>query len=489
MKRALQFTGIMCLFAFLLAGQFVAPQPVSATEGGSLLKALDNEVATIVDKARPAVVRVNITKMVKQNVFDPFEGFEDFFGPRFRNQMGPRLREREFPIRGLGSGFIIDPDGTILTNSHVVSDSDELTVVMDDGKEYKATVVGTDPETEVAVIKIDAKNLPTLELGDSDGVKPGHVVIAIGSPQGLSQSVSLGIVSAISRSELGITTFDNFIQTDAAINRGNSGGPLLDSSGRVIGINTAIVSTTGGSEGLGLAVPINQVKQIAAKLRQNGKVTRGYMGIKMQQMLPEMAEYLGAKDKAGAIVSEVMPNSPAEGKLRKDDAIIGVNGKEVKNSAEIVNRVAAMSPGETVNLTVVRGGEQMEVKIKLTTRPDKDKLESGEIESGDSSDKDKGEAKEVEGFKVEMLTPDKAQALGLEPSTKGLVVTEVEPKSEAYRRGLRPDMVIEQVNQRPMNNLNDLKIALKAGQDKPGVLLRVRTAEGTALLLIPKKAK
>ena len=485
MNRALKLTWIACLLAFLAVGQLVAPRTICASEDGSLLKALDKEVATIVEKARPAVVRVNITKMVRQSLVDPFEGFDEFFAPGFRNRLAPRLRPREFPIRGVGSGFIIDPSGVILTNAHVVSGSDELMVVMDDGKEYKAAVVGADPETEVAVIKIDAKNLTSLETGDSDAVKPGHLVIAIGSPQGLSQSVSLGIVSAVGRSELGITTFDNFIQTDAAINQGNSGGPLLDSSGKVVGINTAIVSATGGSEGLGLAIPINQAMQIADKIRKGGKVTRGYMGILMQPLEPDMAEYFGAKGKTGAIVAQVMEGSPADGKLQKDDLIVAVNDKPVKDSREIMNRVSAMSPGDNLRLSILRAGQEKEVRIKLDTRPDKDKLVSGRTE-GEPSEKE--ESKDLEGFKVETLTPEKARSLGLDEA-KGLVVTEVDPKSEAYKRGLRPNMVVEQVNQQDVDSLSSLKAALKAGQDKPAVLLRVKTSDGTALILIPKKAK
>ena len=485
MKHALKLTWIACLLAFLAVGQLVAPRTVSASEEGSLLKALDKEVATIVEKARPAVVRVNITKMVKQSLVDPFEGFDEFFAPGFRNRLAPRLRPREFPIRGVGSGFIIDPSGVILTNAHVVSGSDELMVVMDDGKEHKATVVGADPETEVAVIKIDARNLTPLEIGDSDAVKPGHLVIAIGSPQGLSQSVSLGIVSAVGRSELGITTFDNFIQTDAAINQGNSGGPLLDSSGKVVGINTAIVSATGGSEGLGLAIPINQAMQIADKIRKGGKVTRGYMGILMQPLEPDMAEYFGAKGKTGAVVAQVMEGSPADGKLQKDDLIVAVNDKPVKDSREIMNRVSAMSPGDNLRLSILRAGQEKEVRIKLDTRPDKDKLVSGRTE-GEPSEKE--ESKDLEGFKVETLTPEKARSLGLDEA-KGLVVTEVDPKGEAYKRGLRSNMVIEQVNQQDVDSLSSLKAALKAGQDKPAVLLRVKTSDGTALILIPKKAK
>lgn len=486
MKHTLKLTCIACLLAFLAVGQFVAPRTVSASEDGSLLKALDKEVASIVEKARPAVVRVNITKMVKQSLVDPFEGFDEFFAPGFRNRVAPRLRPREFPMRGVGSGFIIDSSGVILTNAHVVSGSDELMVVMDDGKEHKATVIGADPETEVAVIKIDAKNLTSLETGDSDAVKPGHLVIAIGSPQGLSQSVSLGIVSAVGRSELGITTFDNFIQTDAAINQGNSGGPLLDSSGKVVGINTAIVSATGGSEGLGLAIPINQAMQIADKIRQGGgKVTRGYMGILMQPLEPDMAEYFGAKGKTGAVVAQVMKGSPADGKLQKDDLIVAINNKPVKDSREIMNRVSAMDPGETLRLTIFRSGREKEVRIKLDTRPDKDKLVSGRTE-GEPSEKE--ESKDVEGFKVETLTAEKARSLGLDEG-KGLVVTEVDPKSEAYKRGLRSNMVIEQVNQQDVEDMSGLKAALKAGQEKSAVLLRVKTPDGTALILIPKKAK
>jgi serine protease Do len=225
--------------------------------------------------------------------------------------------------------------------------------------------------------------------------------------------------------------------------------------------------------------------QIADKIRKGGKVTRGYMGILMQPLEPDMAEYFGAKGKTGAIVAQVMEGSPADGKLQKDDLIVAVNDKPVKDSREIMNRVSAMSPGDNLRLSILRSGQEKEVRIKLDTRPDKDKLVSGRTE-GESSEKE--ESKDLEGFKVEILTPEKGKSLGLDEA-KGLVVAEVDPKSEAYKRGLRSNMVVEQVNQQDVDSLSSLKAALKAGQEKPAVLLRVKTSDGTALILIPKKAK
>ncbi|MFW6255858.1 MAG: Do family serine endopeptidase, partial [Candidatus Sumerlaeota bacterium] len=412
--------------------------------------------------------------------------FEEFFGPQFRIPRGPN-RQQEFRQPGLGTGFIIDPDGTILTNSHVVADSDEIEVIMDDGTTYDAKLLGSDPESEVAVIKIDAKNLKYLEPGNSDEMRVGNFVVAIGNPQGLSQSVSFGIVSAINRSEIRITDFSNFIQTDAAINMGNSGGPLLNADGKVIGINTAIVSTSGGSQGLGFAIPVNQAIEIAQILKTKGKMERGYLGIWMQELSPEMAEFLSAKDKTGAVVLQIMPDAPAQGQLKVDDAIIAVEGENVEGSNDVMNRIASMMPGDKVDMTVIRDGKRKKVTVKLGTRPSRKDLMMARIHGTQPGQED-AKGKELDlGFTVEKLTQAKAREIGFEEEKQGLLVTNVDVKSKAYKNGLRENMVIEQVNRQDVSSLSGLNKALDAEKAKKHILLRVITPIGAQLILIPRE--
>jgi serine protease Do len=336
----------------------------------------------------------------------------------------------------------------------------------------------------VALIKNDEPNLPVLELGDSDAIKVGNIVLAIGSPQGLSQTVTMGIVSALNRTSMQITKFENFIQTDASINLGNSGGPLLDAQGRVIGINTAIYSNTGGSIGIGFAIPINMAKKIADKLQASGKVERGYLGIVMNDLLPNMAEQLGTKDLTGAVVSQIVEGSPAEGVLQVYDAIVELNGQPLKGSADLRNQVANMSPGEQVKLTVIRDGSRKTVTIKLGNREGVD--EENAIQTGKTRKSETNEDEKIDlGISVRPLRENEAASLNLE-KTEGLLVTKVDENGDAARKGLQPGDVILQVNQKPVNSLADMRDALKAGKAKNSVMLLVRTREGDGLVFIEK---
>jgi serine protease Do len=469
-------------------GQNVAPQVAYAEKSSGILRAMGDEIADIVQKARPAVVRIESTTIVKPGgPGDPRRYFEEMFPPGFREWIMPRIPEGELPpLRGLGSGFIIDSKGLILTNSHVVQDTDEIEVILDDGRKFPGKVVGSDPESEVAVVKIDAKDLPTVETGDSDSLKVGNLVVAIGSPQGLFQSVSFGIVSALNRSEVGITAFPNFIQTDAAINRGNSGGPLLDIEGRVVGICTAIISTSGGSEGLGLSIPINQALKWARQLEEFGEVRRGYLGVQFRD-LAGFAEHLGTGDAKGAVVVEVQPNTPAEGNLKVNDAIISVNDEKLSSGMDLLNRIATLKPGEKVELGVIRDGKGMAVKIELAKRPGAEELASGGApkpseKPGGPADEDVQEM----GFSVRPLAEGETARLGLPPGQGGLLVTQVRVSSKAYGAGLREGMVIEEANKGGVRTADELREALKAGKDKDTVMLRVRHRQGAGLVLIPK---
>jgi len=489
MKTLRKTLPLICVISMLCVGQFVTPAPAATLES-PMLDTLGKEVADIAEKTRPAVVRIFSTSVTKQKISDPFDQLEEMFpqmGPQLRRNRGPaQPQERELQHIGLGSGFIVESDGIILTNNHVVAGATELKVVLDNGKEYPAKVKGTDPESEVAVIQIDAKNLPTLELGDSDQLRVGNFAIAIGSPQGLSQTVTFGIISALNRSEVGIVDFANFIQVEASINQGNSGGPLLDTHGRVIGINTAIISTTGGSQGLGLAIPINQARNVYKQLLKDGKVTRGYMGITMQPMTDELAENLGAKDKTGAVVGDVVSPSPAAGVLETYDFITAINGVPVKDSKDVMNRIATMTPGAKVKLTIIRKEKEKEVEVKLGARPTREERLAAKNSNGKTIlTPEKDDASDLGlGFQVEALTPEKAKRYGLE-NGRGVAVTNVDEKSEAYKRGLRPGMVIEQINQQDVKSAKDASDAVKSS-GKKSVLLRITDDHGSTLLVLPK---
>lgn len=479
----------LLLVALLLAAsQFVTVGTVQAAD--SLLTQMGDEIAQIAEETTPAVVSIFSTKVEKRQVVDPFEQFERYFGPGF-NLPHPKMpKEQEYRRTGLGSGFFIDEDGTILTNSHVVDKSDEIKVLLANGEEYAAEVLGTDPESEVAVIQVkpeDGKmpDITVAPIGDSDKVRVGHFSVAIGSPQGLKQSVTFGIVSAMNRSELRITDFGNFIQTDAPINRGNSGGPLLNAQGEVIGINTAIISTSGGSQGLGLAIPINQAIRIAEMIQKDGKVSRGYLGILMQSMDPETAEFLGAKGQGGVVVMKVMSDTPAEDKLEENDAIISVNGEPVKDSQDVLNRIASLSPGSKVKIGIVREGKEKTVTIKLTTRPSKEELMAGRTGGVAEEDEQPLQSEDTDmGLTVRALTETEAREKKLEG---GLLITKVEDGSTGAKVGLQPGMVIEQVNLRDVHNLDELEDALEAGKKKDQVLLRVASPMGSMLVTVPKK--
>lgn len=472
----------VALTMVLIAGHFVAPAALAASDDPGLLAQLGENIADVVEKASPAVVQVeSITQIT---VRSPWERFEEMLPPQLRRQMPEP--EQQVPRMGLGSGFIIDSGGIILTNNHVVEQSDEIKVVLSNGEEYKAEVLGSDPESEVAVIRIDAENLPVLEAADSDTLRPGNFVLAIGSPQGLTQSVSLGIVSATNRTQIGVIRygFENFIQTDAAVNRGNSGGPLLDAHGRVVGINTAIISTSGGSQGLGLAVPINDALKIADILREHGEVKRGYLGVNIRDLEPEMAEYLDVDVDAGVLILDVVDGMPAEGILEPDDVVIEVDGQRFKDTSQFMRMIASHSPGDEVTLTVVRHGKEKQLDITLGTRPSQRDLLAGRLQKDEPG---RARSEDVDlGFTVKRITEDEAAELGY-ADQKGLLVVEVETSSQAFRKGLRKNMLITQVNQQDVETPADLRKALKENADKDKVLLRVHSPMGAELMLIPKE--
>ncbi|MFV0439460.1 MAG: DegQ family serine endoprotease [Desulfopila sp.] len=459
-------TIVLLSFTLLTAG-------VSA---GNAAASQDRGFADVVKKATPAVVHIRVEKSVSATGMDeqyeqffnnPF--FERFFGPQFRknpHQQGPR---RNYKQQGQGSGFIISSDGYILTNNHVVEDADTITVFLSDEREFTAELVGRDPQSDVALIKIkDHDSLPTLPLGNSDALEVGEWVIAIGNPFGLSQTVTVGVVSATGRSSVGINEYENFIQTDAAINPGNSGGPLLNINGEVVGINSALYSRTGGYMGIGFAIPINMVKSIEAQLKNSGKVTRGWLGVVIQNVDENLAKSFGLDRARGILVSDVQAGSPADkGGIVQGDVIVSLNGDSLKDVTDLRNQVAMLSPGSTAQLGVIRNGKSLTVNIKIGERPN-------ELSQTDSSDTQLDSMLDKFGLAFQDLTPELAEQMGYKDKN-GVVVSQVEPDSPAASAGLRPGQLIEEVNKKPVNNVQQLQKAVNDSDSKNRVLLRVHS--------------
>ena len=424
---------------------FVLGACLYAQDQGSItaLRQMGKAFTSIAEKTSPAVVGIKADKVYTQQQSDtpywffedPFfndEFFERFFGrPRQRPQQ-PQQRKVVQPVQG--SGFIVSDDGYILTNNHLVGDAENVRVQLSDDKEFKAKVIGADPDSDVALVKIEGKDLPHLELADSNALEVGEWVVAIGSPFGLSHTVTAGIVSAKGRS-VGITTYEDFIQTDAAINPGNSGGPLLNLDGKVVGINTAIISRTGGNMGIGLAIPINMAKMVYKQLIAEGKVVRGYLGLSMQDLTPELAENFDIGESKGAVVTKVFEDSPAEkAGIKFEDVIIEFEGKGVEDSKELMNRVATLAPGTKVTLLVLREGKKQTLTVELGERP---KL--GEI----ATDETPATIYDL-GLDVRDLSDELADRLGYK-GIEGVVVVEVRRGSEAEQKGIEPGMVIMKV--------------------------------------------
>ncbi|HUC98225.1 MAG TPA: DegQ family serine endoprotease, partial [Candidatus Polarisedimenticolaceae bacterium] len=380
----------------------------------------------------------------------------------------PRGPQRQ---RSLGSGFIIDGDGSILTNNHVVENAQKIVVKLADEQEYEAKVIGRDPKTDIAVIKIEAKTkLTPANFGDSDGLEVGEWVMAIGNPFGLDSTVTSGIVSAKGR-HIGQGPYDNFIQTDASINPGNSGGPLINLRGEVIGINTAIFSRTGGNIGIGFAIPVNLVKELLPQLRGKGKVTRGYLGVLIQKVTPEIAESLGMEKSQGALVANVSKDGPADKSgVKVGDVIVEFDGKEIRDSAELPIIVARTSVDKKVRMKVLRDKKELTLNVAVGELKDEEVVASAP---------EKGEM----GLTVQRLTPQIAESLGLE-KTDGIVVSAVEPGSAADEAGIRRGDVIVEIDRKPIRNLEEYKKSIATVRKGKGVLFLVRRGESTLFLAL-----
>jgi serine protease Do len=413
---------------------------------------------------------------------DPFDDdvFERFFGRPSPRQRSPQ--PRKFQRSAQGSGFIASSDGYILTNNHLVGEAEKVMVKQGNNQEVEAKVIGTDPASDVAVIKIDANNLPTLEMADSDKLEVGEWVLAIGNPFGLSHTVTAGIVSAKGRSGFQLAEYEDYIQTDAAINPGNSGGPLLNLDGKVVGINTAIVTghlAYRGNIGIGFAIPINMAKSIYNQLVETGKVVRGFLGVGIQDLTAENAPFFGLKqDTKGVLVPEVTKGSAAEkAGLKPGDVIIELNGKPVETAKELQGRVAALKPDTDVDLVVLRDGKRETVSAKLSERPAK-----GQVAKGGP------ETLEKLGLVVQNLTDDLAKQYGYE-GLSGVIVTQVEPGSIAELAGITPGALIMEVNRKPVENTKSFKQAIEDAAKEDAVLLRIKQEQAVVfvVLKLPKE--
>ncbi|MFY1828536.1 trypsin-like peptidase domain-containing protein [Myxococcus fulvus] len=465
--------------ALLLAVPSVSwAQAPAQTQPGNLQPATREaqalpSLAPLVESVKSAVVNVDVQARGGGGPRGMGGGMED--NPLFDRFFGGGRGGREPLRQGAGSGFIIEPTGIVLTNNHVVEGAVSITVRLDDGRSFAGTVVGRDPLTDVALVKLKDKveGLPTVKLGDSDGLRVGDWVVAIGNPFGLASSVSLGIVSARAR-DIGASQYDEFLQTDAAINPGNSGGPLFNMKGEVVGINTAIV---GGGSGIGFAVPSNLVKALVPQLEKDGSVTRAWLGVGIQDLTRDLAGALKLPVTEGAILTQVNPSSPAaKAGLKSDDVVTAIDGQQVTSSGQLTRTVALKRPGSTSTLTVFREGKKQDVKVTLGTRPDLEGVASRKPEGEEAQ-----ESSRRVGVSLQNLDARTAQQAGF-TDRQGALITDVVPGSPADRAQLEAGMVVVEVNRKPVARADDLAKAIRAAPAGSTLLLRVTGPGGGRLL-------
>jgi len=438
------------------------------SRSSSELPQINSPFTALAERCTPSVVNVKVTKVEKAG-FGEMEipaPFRDFFNQPWSQQL-PQDRT----VQGAGSGVIISRDGYILTNNHVVEGAKELTVTLADEGEFKATIVGRDPKTDLAIVKIDAgDNLPAANIGDSDRIKVGDWVLAIGNPFGLSHTVTAGIVSAKGR-EIGAGPYDDFIQTDASINPGNSGGPLFNTKGEVIGINTAIVPN---GQGIGFAIPINTAKALIPQLETNGEVTRGYLGVNIQSITPDLSKAMKLTENKGALVAEVVRGGPADkAGIKAGDVIVSFDGKPVSDSRDLAATVAAAPVGKEAAIGFVRNSKELKVTAVIS------KLESGETKLAEN----KAPARGKWGLQLQDLNSEAAQQLGMEDE-QGVVVTGVQPGSPAYKASIQPGDVILEVNRQAVKSTTDLKEKIAKAGESDSLLLLVKNAHGSRYVVL-----
>ena len=489
----LKIPAALLLGGALLAGSYAVVYSVHASEQESKAKTiglvvddrplahdvkLNTSFAPIVKKVVPSVVKVEVIIPGKETDTDfglpddPF--FRQFFGNQFP---GGRRKSFSPTEHGVGSGVIVTKDGYILTNNHVVDSANEVKVTLNDGREFIAKVVGKDPKSDLAVIKINAHDLPAIAFADSGQCEVGDLVLAVGNPFAIGQSVTMGIVSATGRATMGLD-YEDFIQTDAAINPGNSGGALVDADGRLIGINTAIYSRSGGNQGIGFAIPTDLARGIMVSLIEHGKVTRGYLGVMIQDVTPSLAKEFKLKNDQGALVGDIVPNGPADkAGLKSGDVIVQFNGHKVVDSRHLKLEVAETPPGDKVPLEILRNGSAQTLDVQLKELPGSAALASNN--SNGSQDADA-----LHGVGVGDLDTQTRQQFNIPDHVKGAVISEVAPNSAAANAGLKPGDVIEEINHHSVQSAEDAVRLTEHASNNKITLLRVWSGEGSRYVVV-----
>ncbi len=478
-KHAVSRQSIVVLIAALITailsggGVVLAKDKSISSESSKLLGRLSDALAEVAEAARPAVVNISTTSTVTTEDNPMGDLFNDpFFRKFFGDQFGHPGAEAQIQIVGLGSGVIVSENGYILTNNHVVKGADEIKVVLFDKREFTGKVVGTDSRTDLAVIKINAKDLPTIRFGDSAKLKIGDIVLAIGNPFGLNQTITMGIVSAVGRSNIGLADFEDFIQTDAAINPGNSGGALVNSNGEFVGINTAIFSTSGGYMGIGFAIPSDMAKTVMDSIIKHGKVIRGWMGVSIQNVTPELAKSLGFKQTEGALIAGVENGSPAEkAGLKRGDLVTALNGKKVEDSTNLRNMVAASAPGTKIEVTIIRDGKEKTISLTLGEYKEKKVVKKTEYSNV------------LKGLTIQELTPSVRDKMNLPEDLNGVVITGSDSDSPAQGL-LQPGDVIQEVNKQAIQSAQDYEETVSKIGENDTVLLLIYRDGGSIYLTI-----
>ncbi|MBI4687782.1 MAG: DegQ family serine endoprotease [Nitrospirae bacterium] len=473
-KNSFLLITIISIFFFI---SVIAPYAEAiSNESVDLLTKTGQAMAEIAGAVKPAVVNVSTSRTVKVNKgVDPL--FEDpFFRRFFGDEFGPQKTPKERKTRGIGSGVIVSRDGYILTNNHVIKDADEINVLLPDKREFKGKVIGADPKTDLAVIKIEASNLPTIPWGDSNKLKVGEVVLTIGSPYGLSQTVTMGIVSAVGRANVGIADYEDFIQTDAAINPGNSGGAMVNVRGELVGINTAIFSVTGGYQGIGFAIPSSMAKTVMESLVKRGKVVRGWMGVSVQPITPELAKQFNLKEDFGALVGDITEGGPAEkGGLLRGDVILEYDGKKISEPYLLRNMVADTPPGKEVDIKIIRDGKTKSLKVTIGELPSEMQKTAGrEFENA------------MRGIAVEDLTPEIYRHLNIPSRVKGIIIAGLKEGAPAEEKLMEGD-IIQEINRKKITNSKEYENIVSKIKPKEDVLLLIyRKGTSTHIVLSDK---
>jgi serine protease Do len=469
-------TGLSISSAFNLHSNSYAEEGRISKESVDVLSKTNRAMAEVVAAVKPSVVNIASTKTIKGGgaMSSPF-----FHDPSFRRFFGddPRFSERQkdYKQSGLGSGVIVDKDGYILTNNHVIKGADEIKVTLSDKREFKGKVIGTDQKTDLAVIRIESDNLPVLHLGDSDRMKVGETVLAIGNSFGLSHTVTSGIVSATGRANVGIADYEDFIQTDAAINPGNSGGALVNVKGELIGINTAIFSTSGGYQGIGFAIPSTMAKNVMQSLIKTGKVIRGWLGVTIQPLTPELSKQFGLGDEKGVLVGDVVEDSPADkAGIQRGDVIVEFDGKEVKDATNLRNIVAGTAPNTGVSLKLVREGKPKTVQVKIAEM-------SSEVQAASKTSSD-----HLKGVSIQALTAEARENLDIPKRINGVVITDIEDGSPAEGVLMKNDVIVE-INRNRITNMNEYEKIISQITSDQNLLILLFRKGSTLYITLPAK--